>query len=457
LPGSITDKELDICANNLTLQLSNRELGGGATPLDGACKGTALATRDEYACDLAYALQNTLNHAPAAAEGYLVRALAYFVAEVATKNAPTDSQLTATLTAVNAMLSSTGSTEPTVLTAIVQLQTALGMANPPNALKGVLTQLVDQWKAFHLTGGKSISVATFSDSMGGLAAVITDGCAIHSNAKACAFFPNVTTVLGVASSLWTVSRLAESGDYVDAAQLAIEEIFKELKTNCTDKDKKKGLPDACEMLPFYERFADAMVVYAVQAHASGAPTDEARAVLRSATVDMVREIGLGGGIDRKMFGWEILLPDLSLRYDWSPSFVNVNPGAARAIASATWLKLRIPILNRQLGYTALAISLVDALAPLSELALRQSTAATYVGTEKLGWNLVSPHLDVEGGIPALSKHLVVGGGISYRFIVPWQTAAATTDKPVAYQYDTCFSHKSYAECLEFGIFAKYTM
>jgi hypothetical protein len=110
-----------------------------------------------------------------------------------------------------------------------------------------------------------------------------------------------------------------------------------------------------------------------------------------------------------------------------------------------------------LGYTALAISLVDALAPLSELALRQSTAATYVGTEKLGWNLVSPHLDVEGGIPALSKHLVVGGGISYRFIVPWQTAAATTDKPVAYQYDTCFSHKSYAECLEFGIFAKYTM
>jgi hypothetical protein len=171
-------------------------------------------------------------------------------------------------------------------------------------------------------------------------------------------------------------------------------------------------------------------------------------------VDLIRELGTGGGVDRKWWSWEILLPDLALRYEWSPSYVNSDPGSGRTIASITWLKVRVPLWHSEMGFMALDLSAADVLAPLAELVLR-SPNASYTGADKLWWNLIAPRIDVEGGIPALSKHLLFGAGLAYRLVAPWQTTAATSTAPAAYQYGSCLSQASKANCLEFGVFLKY--
>jgi hypothetical protein len=43
---------------------------------------------------------------------------------------------------------------------------------------------------------------------------------------------------------------------------------------------------------------------------------------------------------------------------------------------------------------------------------------TYEDDEKLVWNVLTPRVEVVYGIPALSKHLVVGAGISMRLVAP---------------------------------------
>jgi hypothetical protein len=441
----LQEEALDICANNLGRLLANNGLGQSATALDQDCQKTP---RDEYACDMGYALKDALENDQKDAEGYVVRALAEFLDEVALKKAPTDDQRTTTIAAVSAMLNATGSTADIVAAASNALTKALGGA-PSNVL---LESTIDEWKVLHLTSGNSTVAAFLADATGGVAAVIADGCKTAPTAKACAFFTHEKHVLGVGADLAAAVRLARSGNEIDSAQLAIDELFTDLKANCAKTEFNDEA--ACEMFPFYKRFADAVVVYVVEAHTSGTPSADARAVVRTATVDMVRALGVDGGIDRNTFSLGLVLPDLSLRYEWSQSFVNVNPGA-RSVASATWLKLRRKLFRGEMGYTAVTLSLVDLLAPLSEIAARASV--TYTNDDKIWWNLLSPHLDIDGGIPALSKHLLVGGGVSYRFVAPWQTVAPTMTTPASYEYSGCRGHSAWANCLEFGVFAKYAI
>ncbi len=455
----LTDDQLDVCFDNLSIWLQNKSLVGGPSALDTDCTGK---TRDEYACDLAYAVQDTMLSDPTDAEGYLVRAMAEFIAEVELKAKPSDAQLATALTIVTTMLNAPGYTQDAVAAASTSLTNNLKVAAPDALL---LTELVDQWKAFRLTGSQHVSVASFTNSMGGVTTLIADGCAISPTAEACQFFDREKQVLGATADLWSVIRLAASGDDVDASQLVIDELFHGLKDKCDGASKPTVVappgvvvPGGCTTLPYYQRFADAVVVYAVQAHTAGTPTDEARAVLRSATVDMVQEISIGGGIQRRTFsGKGILLPDLALRYDWSPSFVNASSGAGRVVATATWLKFRIPIVHTRMGYSSATISLVDFLAPLAELAARPTANVKFNDSKYLAANWVAPRLDFEGGIPALSKNLLVGGGITYRFVVPRLTAPSTMTTRATYQYESCLSHGSAADCFEFGVFAKYVM
>jgi hypothetical protein len=162
--------------------------------------------------------------------------------------------------------------------------------------------------------------------------------------------------------------------------LAIGELFAGLEKNCQSPNSASS--EVCRLSPYYQRFADAVVVYVVQAHTMGTPSDETRGVFRSAVVDLIRELGTGGGVDRKWWSWEILLPDLALRYEWSPSYVNSDPGSGRTIASITWLKVRVPLWHSEMGFMALDLSAADVLAPLAELVLR-SPNASYTGADKL--------------------------------------------------------------------------
>jgi len=281
--------------------------------------------------------------------------------------------------------------------------------------------------------------------------VVKISCKPGSSAVACSFFPRAKDGLGILSDLWPVIRLAAVGDDIDAAQLALSDLFVGLAKSCGTSTSS-----SCEQFRVYQAFADALVVYTVQARNDATPTDDARGALRTATENMIQQIGVNGGVDRPFGLKSVLLPDLALRYQWSGSYVNTNLGVTRAVTSVTWLKFRIPLFRNQLGYSAFTLSLIDLIAPLADIVGR-STTVTFNDSQKIWANLLAPRVDLEGGIPALSKHLLVGGGLAYRLVAPSQIQAATTTTPAIYQYGSCSKRLYWANCFELGVFLKFAI
>ena len=446
--GLLNEAQIEACGTNLGNLLAAKRIGGGASALDVDCVQPPKG--DEYACDIAYAVQESLLGQQSAAESYLLSALAQYIAEIAV-GTPTSAQVSAILPILAASLNADGQTNTAVTSAISQLQDALAKPSLTGVLHAPLTLLVDQWKSLHLRANGAPSITSWAT---GVAYVIGTACkGPDKSAGACTFFPAAAQKVGITSDLWPILQLAASGDYIDAAQLAISELFVGLQKTC---DGKSG-SDSCDLLRVLQQFADAMVVYTFEAQANGTPSDDARGALRTATETLVQNLAANGGIDRNSFGARsIFFPDFALRYQWSPSYVNTTAGTTRATASVTFLKLRIPLFYREMGYSALNLSLGDLIGPLAELAGR-STSATFANSERVWANLFAPRLDIEGGIPALSKHLLLGGGLSYRMVAPYQTAAATTSTPASYQYGLCSEHMFWANCFEFGVFVKYIM
>lgn len=152
-------------------------------------------------------------------------------------------------------------------------------------------------------------------------------------------------------------------------------------------------------------------------------------------------------------------PRLSVEAAWSPSYVNSSPGTARSLASLTWLTARIPIYRSRLAYSALEVSAVDLLAPFTELVLRNRDAA-YLDQSLLAWNLVTPRVDAVAGMPVLSTHLVLGGGVAYRMVAPFLEKVGTATSPVSYTYDSCLSPSragNWSNCLQVGAFVRYEL
>jgi len=297
-----------------------------------------------------------------------------------------------------------------------------------------------------------------------------EDCSQIDASNACLFFEKEKKVLGVGAELWPIVRLAGRGDYVDSAQLAIGILFNGARQSCADMNSARTqasvadvlwdgpprVPEACELLPYLQTFADDVVVYAVQDLVSGMPSDEARSTLRAATEDLVQELSLNGGIDRDAFGLKAnFFPDLALRYEWSPSFAVDGPGAGRFVASVPFIKVRKHFAYSRTIYSAVELSAADLVAPLAELALRSGGVTP--AHESLIWaNVLSPRIDVEGGIPALSKHLLVGGGVTYRFVTPAVTIPATATTPPAYEY-RWLKRQNWEDGFQFGLFVKYTI
>ena len=470
-PERVFDDQLDICAANVGRMISAKQIVVDGTALDKDCN-LGQADRDEYACDVAYAVRDSMLGNSKAAEADLLRVMAVYMDELALKNAktptPSQDQITSTLVILDQVLSSTGNTLDALKDVPASLATLLNV--PKDQIPSVaLAALVDQWKAYRLSDGQAISVARLADIAGVVAALVANDCATASASKACTFFPHEREVLGVGTDLWPIIRLVSSGDYVDAAQLTTGILFTGARKACASNgasrvtagggdSQEEPSPDSCKVLPYLERFADDIVVYVVQAKVDGTPSDEARSTLRAATEDLVQELALNGGIDRPIVSLKALfLPDLALRYDWSPSFAVDGPGSGRVLASVPWLKVRVPFVRHRLVYSAVAVSLIDVIAPLAELAAR-APGITPVHENRIWANVLAPRIDIEGGIPALSKHLLVGGGISYRIVAPAITVPATTTAPASYEYRYYYPWKTDGERgFQFGVFAKYTM
>jgi hypothetical protein len=131
----------------------------------------------------------------------------------------------------------------------------------------------------------------------------------------------------------------------------------------------------------------------------------------------------------------------------------------------TTANIRVPLFRRDYFYSALKVSFIDALAPLAELATRKTTNVNYANGSLLALDLVTPRVDLEAGVPALTKHLLIGGGVSYRLVLPVSVpslgmpATPTSPAILGYKYEAFWqdSGRHWPDAFEFGLFAKYSL
>jgi len=297
-------------------------------------------------------------------------------------------------------------------------------------------------------------------------------CASRPTVPACKVVAAVSSPAGAQNGLAAGALLsnirvlfayASRGDYVEAAQTAIRYVFQ--RTGSTT-DWELGA---------YQRFAESIVIYALESGDDKVPSEAARLAFRTAAVELIQYLGRGGGVQR--WAWTVdtfiplprltplFLPDLALRASWSPSYVNASDGAVRYLASANWINVRFPIRRTEGTYFGLELSLVDLLAPLSELALRKTEQTHYYRSENLFGNVFTPRLEALAGSPALSTHLTISAGISLRMVAPILDPVATSQNngEASYHYSTLWDAKSadgtslWPRFVEFGFAAKYVM
>ncbi len=259
------------------------------------------------------------------------------------------------------------------------------------------------------------------------------------DAPACSLFAELEQRVGKRSLLWPAVRAASSGDLRAVAHLALSALFGQgtAGRGCDRQSDDEG----CRRDAF-RRFADSLVMYVLDV-ARGDTSEAVRAVFRQAAAEAIRLVSPFGGLDRagdvrsQTLGdllW--LAPELALRPSWSPGYVNDEPGHLRYTAGLQLVRLRKVFWYTDRSYAALGLSLLDPLAPLAEIVLRADRDAIsgqpvrYRRSSQLLWNVLTPRLEWNAGLPWLSKHVVLGAGLALRLV----TATERSERAEASEY-----------------------
>lgn len=324
-----------------------------------------------------------------------------------------------------------------------------------------LEQLHAAWRsAINVDTGK-LDVAAFVHSLmsqGGALSVLCDG---KSDTLACRVIGSISgsvdvpkQVRDVLTTVEPIIAFAGKGEYTEAAQLGVRYVF-QLAGHNQDE------------LAIYERFAESVVTYVLDTGDEKMPSQAARVAFRSAAVEMIEHLGQGGGLRRGVLGpwYTPLLPDLAMRVSYSPSYINTSDGTARVQASANWLNFRFRVRRTEAAYVGVELSLLDPLAPLSELALRKTEMVHYDRVANLAANIFTPRVEVLAGSPILSEHLAISAGLSLRMAAPTfdKTATQNNSDGDHYIYSMVWNAKDesgdslFFRFLEFGLAAKYVL
>lgn len=199
-------------------------------------------------------------------------------------------------------------------------------------------------------------------------------------------------------------------------------------------------------------FLKATAVYMVDSLTAGSVDSSVSSDFRSATVDLIEEIG-GVGIRRRTFvstkaraaGW--FIPNFSLRESVRPGFAEpadpgTNSSALVTYASMDWPNFRFKVFPSKRAssplWLGMNVSFIDAIGPLWELGARNTTLANS-GTQStrneafvLGFFV--PRVEFEFGVPELTKNLVVGLGGAVRLYRADQSSPLNTTAPVVATY-----------------------
>lgn len=453
--GAMGSNELSACKDAVKVELDDGEHGQRSSyPLDDECKSSDTSS---FECHVAYAVRSGILNLPAPTQDHLTKATALLIREVAKATHPGSERKA--LDALEhkvlfllrkALAEDTWEEKP--LDGV-----AAGVA-PPDLLAR-LEEIHATWRsAVNAESGK-IDVLAFFRSVAAADGTLAGFCKGQDTA-ACRVLaklslvskPETTDDLSkLMRALKPVLMYSARGEYSEAAQLAIGYVFQRIgSSNSVD-------------VSIHQRFVQSVAAYVLDAADGQAPSETARVAFRKASVEMIQYLGQGSGIRRRYSSaWSAfkiaLLPDLALRASWSGSYVNEGAGASRILASANWLNLRVRIRRTEATYLGFELSLIDPLAPLSELALRKKVQH-YRDQQKLFFNVFTPRVELLAASPMLSEHLGVSAGLSLRM----SAAIADDSSETRFHYAPFNKAKDsdgklrWPNFLEFGFAAKYLL
>ncbi|WP_437592274.1 hypothetical protein [Sorangium sp. So ce1000] len=480
-PSKLTWTRLDPRSLNTCVSVLKEDFvmgvtdAGAQSPLERDC-GASAVSGTSYACELAFAVRAILQRKGALAEEHFIRAAAVVVGATAAKvlevtdDAARRMLLDEAVVATRDVLRGGKKVEDILPVLVAAASVAKGASEADAAALAArvqakarelrarlsnLDRLRVQWNIGTRGGANNLDIVSFVNVIGAVGGSLRDLCDKDLIGQICAQIERQSSALtkigDLQADLWPAIRLASQGEYGEAASRAIRTFF---------SSRLGGDGDQVEI---YRRFAESVIVYLVATVDDKVPSDADRAAFRDASVEVLRELGKGGGIDR---AWDRALfgPDLALRVSWSPSYIDGTAGSPRILPSANLINLRVLLRYTDAYYLALQPSLIDPLSPLSELALRRSEAVAYEDSGRVLLNAVTPRFDVMIGVPALSKHLVVSGGASLRLSVPFKKKDQAGCDGTCYRYkflwnkkDDVVSDAAGLGFIEFGFGVKYLL
>ncbi|WP_437801038.1 hypothetical protein [Sorangium sp. So ce693] len=465
-------RSLNTCVSVLREELASGVTDAGApSPLEKDC-GASAASGTSYACELAFAVRAILQRKDALAEEHFIRAAAVVVGATAAKALEvTDDAARRTLLDEAVLVTrdvlrggkKLDEIIPVLLSAVpaASAAPAAGEADAAARARELRSRLSNldrlrvQWNIGTRGGASNLELVSFVNVIGAAGGALRDLCDRDLIGQICAQIERQSSALtkigDLQADLWPAIRLASQGEYGEAASRAIRTFF---------SSRPGGEGDQVEI---YRRFAEALIVYVLATANDKVPSDADRAAFREASVEVLRELGTGGGMDRP-WGHAFYRPDMGLRVSWSPSYIDAEGGSPRIVPSANTINLRGVVRSTDAYYLALQPSFIDLLAPLSELALRRSEAVEYEDSGRVLLNAVTPRIEVMVGVPALSKHLVVSGGASLRLAAPFKKKDQEGCDGTCYRYKFLWNRKADVVSdpaglgfIEFGFGVKYLL
>jgi hypothetical protein len=458
--GSMTPAELVACKKALLAELDRGAAGQQSSyPLDEECANGAPSVE----CHLGSAVRSGLQKRPPATQDHLVKATALVVRQVAgTALAPSPDQ-PKKLDAVERQVLFLLRKELSGDTWEGKLPEGAFAGLEVLDLPARLAELHATWRSVVDAESGKIDVLaylrTVASERGPLAALCegrtVPACAVVRLLPLVAKPGNTDALARLLNDVKPILVYSARGETAEAAQLALAYLFQRISA------------DNNEEVSVHQRFVQSVAGYVLDAADGQPPSETARVAFRKASVEMIQHLGQGSGIRRRYatLGSAVkifFLPDLALRASWSGSYVN-DSGTARILASANWLNFRFRIQRTEASYVGIETSLLDPLAPLSELALRRTERTHYRKPNTLLLNLLTPRVEVLAASPMLSEHLAVSAGLSLRLAAPLEDATPRADGEASYHYAPVWNAKDQKEkslwprFLEFGFAAKYLL
>lgn len=228
-------------------------------------------------------------------------------------------------------------------------------------------------------------------------------------------------------------------DYRRVAVTATDAVFSNasIETMCCGKTAR-----CFEVAALYGRLAKSIVSYVLMPRGDEDQSIAARAVFKSAAVDVIREIGKRGGVDRPWWGSGFYTPTLSLRASWSSSYQLSDPGrdSIRYVPTVDFPTLRFRVTPQgSSAYVGVAFNVLEPLGLLAEVVSRDESQV-YFDKGVVAASVIHPRVSGVVAFPSLTKNLalVVSGGM--RGAAPFKLGEAA-DGDKLFGYSTIFGTK----------------